>query len=407
MRCAVLMTDKSDRFRTRMKELALAGGVLLATLLVCELVFRLMGVSYPVFVRTDSVLGASQIPGAKGLYIREGRAWVEINSDGMRGPEVAVDKPANTYRIALLGDSYVQAVQVPFENSFGEVLEHRLSALQGRQVEVLNFGVGGYGSSQELLTLQRKVWKYSPDLVLLAVTTGNDISDNYRPLKRVQYVPYHVFRGTDLVLDNSFLKSKEYLDRNTWGSRMLLLLVQHSRVFQLLNDARYTVRIRKRKQEQNPGDAAEPGMNENVYLPPPLGSDWDTAWRVTEGVIRLIRDECRTKQTPFAIVTLTTGIQVHPDRAVREAELRRLGVKDFYYPDRRLAHFGAVEGVPVLNLAPAMVKQAEESHVFYHGFEGHFGKGHWNEKGHRVAGKLIAIWIASGFGEGTKRDGTP
>jgi hypothetical protein len=391
------MAVKRKTFGTRLKELALIGAALIATLLACEILFRVIGVSYPVFVRADPVLGASQIPGAKGLYIREGRAWVEINSDGMRGPEVAVEKPPNTYRIALLGDSYVQAVQVPFDSTFGEVLERRLSALQHRPVEVLNFGVGGYGSTQELLTLQRKVWKYSPDLVLLAVTTGNDISDNYRPLKRIDYVPYHVFRGTSLVLDSSFTKSKEYLARNTWTSRLLLPLVQHSRVFQLLNDARYTVRIRRRKQEQNPADAAEPGMSDQVYLSPRPGSDWDEAWRVTEGVIHLIRNECRAKGTPLAMLTLTTGIQVNPDPAVRARELQRLGIKDFYYPDRRLAHFGAKEGIPVLNLAPAMLRQAEQRQVIFHGFEGHLGKGHWNERGHEAAGELIATWIAAGF----------
>ena len=63
--------------------------------------------------------------------------------------------------------------------------------------------MGGYGTTQELLTLQHEVWKYSPDLVLLAVTTGNDISDNSRRLKRNDET-YHVFPGDRLVLDTSF-----------------------------------------------------------------------------------------------------------------------------------------------------------------------------------------------------------
>lgn len=393
------MPDSSERLRTRLKELALAGAALLATLMICELLLRVTGVSYPVFVRTDSILGASHIPGARGWYTREGRSWVEINSDGLRGPQIAVQKPANTYRIALLGDSYVEAVQVPFESSVGEVLEHRLSALEGRPVEVLNFGVGGYGTLQELLILQQKVWKYSPDLIILAVTTGNDISDNYRPLKRIQYVPFYVFHDTTLVLDKSFRKSKEYLDRNTWGSRMLLPMVQHSRLAQLINDARYTWRVRKRKEGQVGEDGPEAGLNDQVYRVPAAGSGWDMAWKVTEAILRAMRDECRRKHVLFAMVTLSNGIQVHPVPAEKEKELRRLGVKDLYYPDRRLAEFGKAQGIPVLNLAPALAKAAEERHIFFHGFEGHLGKGHWNESGHRLGGELIASWIATDFGD--------
>ena len=69
----------------------------------------------------------------------------------------------------MLGDSFIEAFQVPFEKTVGEVLGRELSTLRGTPVEVLNFGVGGYGTTQELLTLKQQVWKYSPDLVVLAV----------------------------------------------------------------------------------------------------------------------------------------------------------------------------------------------------------------------------------------------
>ena len=153
----------------------------MAALLLCELALRLLGVSYPVFVWTDPVRGVAHIPGVSGgKQLPDGRRWVEINSDGWRGPEVALRHPPGTLRIALLGDSFIEAFEVPFDSTVGEVVERRLTALRGGPVEVLNFGQGGYGTTQELLTLEHEVWKYSPDLVLLAVTTGNDISDNSR-----------------------------------------------------------------------------------------------------------------------------------------------------------------------------------------------------------------------------------
>ena len=70
---------------------------------------------------------------------------------------------------------------------------------------------------------------------------------------------------------------------------------------------------------------------------------------------------------------------------------------DLYYPERRLARFGKDHGIPVLNLAPTMAQQAEERQVFFHAFHDSLGVGHWNEEGHRVAGELIAGWLAHEF----------
>lgn len=377
-------------------KLALGGAALLVSLLVCELLLRVLGVGYPVFVWTDPVRGVAHIPGAKSSRQYEGRSWIEINSDGLRGPEVALKPSPGTFRIALLGDSFIEAFEVPFEKTAGEVLERRLSDLRGTPVEVLNFGVGGYGTTQELLTLRHEVWKYSPDLVLLAMTTGNDISDNYRPMNRGDYRPYYVFRGPDLELDTSFLRTKEYRNRAV-GTRKLLGVVRHSRVAQLINRVRHVRRKSERRGANAtgaPGD--EVGLRDQVQVPPAT-PEWEEAWRVTEGVLRLMRDECRKKNTAFALVTLTRGIQVTPVREKKEKFLRQLGTKDLYYPERRLAEFGKREGIPMLNLAPTMAKRAEERQVYFHADHDSLGVGHWNEQGNRAAGELIAEWLAGGL----------
>ena len=303
----------------------------------------------------------AHIPGAKSVRQSNGRPWVEINSDGWRGPEVPLAAGPGTFRIALLGDSYIEAFEVPFEKTVGELLEGRLSALRGTPVEVLNFGHGGYGTTQELLTLQHEVWKYSPDLVLLAVTTGNDISDNSRQLKGIDYVPYHVFQGDRLVLDTSFRQSEGYRSRALWTQR-LLVLIQHSRLAQLVNRVRRASRRTEQRQaNRTPGE--EVGMRDEVHLPPAT-SEWEEAWRVTEAVIRQMRDECRARGTPFAMVTLTRGIQVTPVPAEKERFLHALGVPDLYYAERRLAALGRREGIPVFNLAPIMAEQAIRDRVY-------------------------------------------
>lgn len=372
--------------------LVLSAAGLIASLLLCELILRLLGVTYPVFVWTDPTRGVAHVPGAKTVKKYNGRPWVEINSDGLRGPEVSLERSPGTIRIALLGDSFIEAFEVPFEKTVGEVLARHLSASLGSSVEVLNFGHGGYGTTQELLTLQHDVWKYSPDLILLAMTLGNDISDNYRPLKQADYVPYHVFRDTTLEVDSSFLQSTGYRSRALW-TRKLLPLVQHSRLVQLGNRVRH-LRRRGEHQRRNVtvGSGLEVGLNDAVNLPPST-LEWREAWRVTESVLRLMREESRMHKTPFAVVTVTRGVQVTPLRAERDKFLKQLGATDLYYPETRLAAFGTREGIPVLNLAPAMAKQAEERQVFFHADHDSLGVGHWNEEGHQAAAELIASWI--------------
>jgi hypothetical protein len=384
------------QFTAVARNLGLALGSLLASLLLCELLLRLLGVSFPVYVWTDPIRGVAHIPGMQSAALpgrNKPTHLIEINSQGWRGPEVSLKHPAGVFRIALLGDSFIEAFEVPFDKTVGEVIARRLSASRGSPVEVLNFGHGGYGTTQELLTLQHDVWKYSPDLVLLAVTTGNDVSDNFRALRQADNVPYHVYRGTELVLDTSFLQAPGYRSRALW-TRRLSGVIRYSRLAQLINRVRHLRRrraIQRANADAAPGD--EIGLRDEVHVPPKT-PDWKEAWRVTEGVLGLMQEECRKHNTPFALVTLTRGIQVTLVPGKKEEFLRELGAKDLYYPEHRLQEFGARRQIPVLNLAPMMARQAEARHVWFHADRDSLGVGHWNAAGHEAAGELIAPWLA-------------
>jgi hypothetical protein len=87
---------------------------------------------------------------------------------------------------------------------------HACAAFTGKKLEIINFGVSGYGTTQELLTLRERVWDYAPDLVLLAMTTNNDITDNLRAFKKTDQIPYFVYRDGQLILDDSFVKRSPF-----------------------------------------------------------------------------------------------------------------------------------------------------------------------------------------------------
>jgi hypothetical protein len=124
----------------------LAGVATLLSLCCAELGLRIAGIPEPNYYTRDRVLGAALRPGVSGRWTREGSADVCANSAGMRDREHAVSKPPATSRIAVLGDSYAEALQVPTDKAFWAVLERDLSRcapLGGRTVEVLNFSVSG------------------------------------------------------------------------------------------------------------------------------------------------------------------------------------------------------------------------------------------------------------------------
>ena len=153
-------SEKMSKPSLRVRVAVVAASVVVA-LLIFEAFLRVVGYTYPVFYQPDEARGYSLWPGAAGRYRREGAAHVSINSDGLRDREHSKSKPAGTLRIAVVGDSYAEAFQVERERAFWSVLEGRLKdcpALAGREVEVINFGVSGYGTAQELLTLREKVW---------------------------------------------------------------------------------------------------------------------------------------------------------------------------------------------------------------------------------------------------------
>jgi hypothetical protein len=382
-------------------KLALAAAATALALLVGEAALRIAGISYPNFYRPDSERGWSLQPGAEGWWRKEGLAYVRISSAGLRDVEHAAAKPPGRLRIAVLGDSCAEALQVPVEQTFWKLLERRLAscpAAGGRSAEALDFGVAGYGTAQELLTLRRQVWRLQPDVVLLAFYPGNDVRNNARALEQDPLRPYFTL-GQDgkLELDDSFRAAAGYRLRQGLAGRLAYAAYDHLRLLQLAKQGKGAVdgwigAAKARTKEE--GEALQELGLDNAVYSPPRDQDWRAAWSVTEAMIAALRDDAAAHRVPFGVVVLSTGIQVHPDPAVRAVFMRKLGVTDLFYPGRRLAAFGRAAGIPVLDLGPPLQQLAVREHVYLHGSANTApGEGHWNQQGHAAAAPLIADWL--------------
>jgi hypothetical protein len=402
------MKGNKSKKALRKKLLLVLFGLLMG-LFMSEVFLRVIGYSFPIFYTTDYYRGFALRPGMQGHYQREGESDVRINSDGLRDREHSKAKPADTVRIALLGDSFTEAMHVQMEQTFWSLLERKLSecnAFPGKHVEVINFGVSGYGTAQELMTLRQKVWDYSPDIVMLAFTTFNDIYDNSRALSKTEEVPYFVYRNGELVYDASFRDSHRYRQRDSRLARFGRWFHDHLRIVQLVHYIQFTAKLRltdwrNRRRAQPPPqkqtNAATPkaplsaddiGIDNMIYLEP-QDENWKEAWRVTEGLILEMRDEVNQKGAKFVLVPLSNAIQVYPDQLVRQNFMNHIGVSTVFHPNLRLKALAGRENIDFLGLAEPMQAYADKNKAFLHGFGDDIGNGHWNATGHRVAADLI------------------
>jgi hypothetical protein len=101
------------------------------------------------------------------------------------------------FRVAVIGDSTVAALQVKAEEAFTQFAEWRL----GQHFEVMNFGVLNYGLAQQYILLRDRVLAYQPDLVVEAVSLTNATLNSTRATAaNASPYPYFVQRGDHIEL---------------------------------------------------------------------------------------------------------------------------------------------------------------------------------------------------------------
>lgn len=111
--------------------------------------------------------------------------WIETNSHGMRDTEPLPDDTPGLVRIAVLGDSETFALTVPGDLTYPNVLERLLNERfeeRGLVFDVLNFGVGGYGTRDEALVFEHKVLPWKPALVIVSYILNDPELDPVQPL---------------------------------------------------------------------------------------------------------------------------------------------------------------------------------------------------------------------------------
>jgi hypothetical protein len=179
---AEAMPERAPRHRELWPNLLLACASLLVFFLVCELVvfrFVLPASDMPENAFAEGVIRYA--PEQTGVFRRgdEIEAPYRINEDGWNSgiADYREQRTPGAGRIAVVGDSYVEAFAVPFDSSFAELTQKDLRA-RGCPVEVYRFGISGAPFSQYLHVLQREALDFRPDWVVVSLI-HNDFTESF------------------------------------------------------------------------------------------------------------------------------------------------------------------------------------------------------------------------------------
>jgi len=263
----------------------------------------------------------------------------------------------------------MEGVQVRDESLVARLLEYRLGKESGQRVEVINAAVSGWGTDDQLTYLKRYGVSFTPDLILVAMTLQNDISDNLRET-------FHVLQGGILV--------EKPRRHSAWVGytigRVKAILAAHSHLYQL------------GRKHKSMDEARISGEMLNAHLVQLVGES-DTAemvkgWSLTYELLKGIRSVAEGVGAEMAIVIIPLTYQLSESSFASFLARNNIDAHDVaqYKPQRQVKSFGEQEGVEIIDLLPYLIRvQARgEPPVILP------NDGHWSQHGHEVVADAIA-----------------
>jgi lysophospholipase L1-like esterase len=347
------------------------------------------------FCRYDAMLGWDGTPDAADRFVWEDSvSGVRQNRHGYRGTAHPYER-TGTRRLVVLGDSFVWGFGVDDEDVFTRRLERDARPA----LEVVNLGVSGYGTDQELLLWRNKGRQWRPDDVLLLVTFYTDIYDNVFTVRYNYPKPAFVLKDGRLTLVNVPVPPRA----QAWDGPAVQMPTQTRPWLGRLIDASATVGLTAAALSRRPAVrrfledrgviprlAQESVFNPAFYRPTPDATT-EACWRVMAALLRTLNEDVRSSGARLTIAYVPHILQVYPDlweahRLKADAAGEALDVDA---PNRRLTEIGRELGADVLDLTPPLRLAGRRDRGLY--FPVNL---HWTASGHRVVADVLAEWAA-------------
>jgi hypothetical protein len=381
---------------------------LLLPLVSLEAAFRLAGPFLPgnydtgAYLSRDARFGHYH-PASYSGWIKRDEYTVQVttNAERQRGPSVPFERTPGTFRILVLGDSFVEAVQVAERERFTSRLQELLNASGGpTRYEVVDGGCGGWGQVQELLYLQQEGARYQPDLVLLAFFTGNDVANNNYELELEGNVnaalkPYFERRPNgDLALLSPEPPPPSLAERvgAALRERSALYNVVETGVLQKLSLDDLWASWRDLDAQ------VELTIRESEVFATSLDPRWRAAWAMTDTLVGKISAEAASQHARFGLMIVPTRAQVLPEawKALtgspegKEGKDGKDKAFDPMLPNTMLAGIAGRSSTPLLNLTPTFrdASRGKGAAPLYYARDQH-----WTAAGHELAARTMADWL--------------
>jgi hypothetical protein len=311
---------------------------------------------------------------------------LSTNAAGFRDAPHAEAKAPGAYRIAVLGDSFVFGSGVAQD----AILTRRLAAHLGPGFEVVNLGVPGYGTDQELLTLRRWGRKFSPDLVLVGFF-WNDLMENVSDRIYGLPKPRFTLEGGRLVphppAGFSAPSTFARLDASLGGRSHLWSLLRNG-----LSSAGRAV-----------GGAPEqrPVSIDFSLKSPPASREAEFA--LAFALLGAIRDEAAALGAPLGVFSVPPRFLVEAAVGARLVKVYGLPADAFEEDGfRRVREACEARGIPFVDLLPAFRRESAAGARLF------LPAGiHWNAAGHDAAARQLAPALRAGLRPVSARSPAP
>ena len=318
---------------------------------LCEIAFRIAHAARPIYLFESSSYDRFRVAPGTLLYGHP------VNPQGFLDAEHAFEKPADTRRVAVLGDSFVFGV-VPYPDNFVTLLDDALP-----DVEVLNLGIAAIGLDQYPAVLANEALPRDPDLVIVCFFLGNDFFDYTSDLA----VSHR--GGASYLL--TFLRYLFQIRPQMLGrSPDRAIYKDDSPTFK----AEAYARILRRKSKLFRVDAP-------TFIPELQRAEQ----RFTE-----IAELCERSGTKLLVVLLPDEIQV--DGAARRAMIEEIpGYRrrdyDYEQPNRAVLEILERQGIAALDLQPVFFEAGKAAKLYKP------RDTHWNLAGNRLAADVLIAEI--------------
>jgi hypothetical protein len=325
----------------------------------------------------DSVLGYRFLPKCTYWYKCKDNHPVTgtINSYGCRDSEWSLLKPKAEYRIAVIGDSFVEGLQVEEAFTFLNLLEDSLSKDLGLKVELMNFGRSGFTQTEELLILRESVIKFSPDMVLLFFFPGNDISDISKHTSPDSIRPFfNISKNGDLILDTSFSETWEFKIKSS-----IAFLKTNSAIISLIAE-RYN--LYRSKSNEIKGEIANKIFPNKLHgylslcTSHPDKTFLDN-YKLNKRLILQIMAECgREKKIKFMLVCCDVYFPPSIEQEYKQID----STFNKYFFEDDLQQFSQSAKIEYIGLQRIFSKESTVTGLTFHWPT----DGHWDYQGHRL-----------------------